>query len=100
MNACIRAIVRSGLQKGIEVTGFVRGYRGLIASEFRVLDSRSVSNILQRGGTMLHTARCPDFQTEEGLRRGAETLCQLHIDALLVIGGDGSFRGAHDLGRY
>ncbi|MFH0907340.1 MAG: 6-phosphofructokinase [bacterium] len=100
MNACIRAIVRAGLQKGLEIMGFVRGYQGVVAGDFRLLDSRSVSNILQRGGTILHTARCPDFQTEEGLQRGAKTLSQVQVDALLVIGGDGSFRGAHELSRF
>lgn len=100
MNACIRAIVRVGLQVGFEIIGFLRGYEGVVRRNFVDLNSRSVSNIIQRGGTILHTARCPEFQTEGGLRTAADVLTGLNVGALLVIGGDGSLRGCHDLAKH
>lgn len=100
MNACLRAIVRTAVARGAEVIGFRRGYRGVLERDCAALDSRAVSNIIQRGGTILHTARCPEFQAVEGRQRAAESLTTLGIHALLVIGGDGSLRGAHDLARY
>lgn len=100
MNACLRAIVRTALDRQAEVIGFRKGYRGVLDRDFIELDSRSVSNIIQRGGTILHTARCPEFEPPEGRRRAAESLTALQVNALLVIGGDGSLRGAHDLTNY
>lgn len=100
MNACIRAIVRTALGHRLSVLGFRRGYQGLVCGEFEELHSRSVSNIIQRGGTVLRTARCAEFETEQGLRRAAIVLRAQRVDALLVIGGDGSLRGCRDLANY
>jgi len=97
MNAAVRAVVRSGLVHGLEVYGIQRGYQGLLNGEIREMDLRSVGDILQRGGTILQTARCQEFMTPEGQRRGAEMLREHGIDALVVIGGDGSYRGAQKL---
>ena len=97
MNACIRAAVRAALSKGMEVVGIRRGYFGLVNDDVIEMDDRSVSGIIQRGGTMLFTARCPEFNTEEGLQKGYDTLKRRGIEGLIVIGGDGSFRGARDL---
>ena len=97
MNAAIRAVVRTGIAKGLNVKGIMRGYAGLLKEEIIDMDSRSVSDIIQRGGTILYTARCAEFRTEEGQQRGAE-ICRKHgIDGLVVIGGDGSFAGAQKL---
>ncbi len=97
MNAAIRAVVREGIARGKTVKGIRKGYTGLLAEEIIDMDTRSVSNILQRGGTILQTARCPEFLTEEGQKRAAE-ICRKHgIDGVVVIGGDGSFRGAQKL---
>mgnify|MGYP003292238364 CR=1 FL=1 len=97
MNAAVRSIVRSAEALGIRVKGVMRGYNGLIENQFVDLDIRSVSDILQRGGTMLYSARCPKFKTEEGLTEAIRN-CQANgIEGLIVIGGDGSFRGARDL---
>ena len=99
MNAAVRAVVRTALNAGIEVYGVVRGYNGLIKDELIPLDLRSVSNILQQGGTKLFTARSPEFMTLEGQQKGAET-CRKHgIDGVVVCGGDGSFRGAQKLSQ-
>lgn len=100
MNACIRAIVRTAIQKGASVVGFLRGYFGLVNREFEEMTSRSVSNIIQRGGTILRTGRCAEFEKEDGLRKAAANLTSLDIDALLVIGGNGSMRGCMDLMQY
>lgn len=94
MNAAIRAVVRTGIAKGLNVKGIMRGYAGLLKEEIVDMDSRSVSDIIQRGGTILYTARCSEFRTEEGQKLGAE-ICKKHgIDGIVVIGGDGSFNGA------
>ena len=97
MNAAIRAVVRAGIAMGMNVKGVRRGYAGLIDGDIVDLDARSVSDIIHRGGTMLYTARCPEFKTQEGVDRAVET-CKKHgIDGIVVVGGDGSFRGARDL---
>ena len=97
MNAAIRAVVRAGIAMGMNVKGIRRGYAGLIEGDIVDMDARSVSDIIHRGGTMLYTARCPEFKTEEGVDKAVES-CKKHgIDGIVVIGGDGSFRGARDL---
>ncbi len=93
LNAAIRAVVRTGIFHGAEVVGVYRGYEGLIEGVFKSLDSHDVSNILQRGGTILKTARSERFKTVEGRKRAYENLIKEGIEALVVIGGDGSFRG-------
>ena len=99
MNACIRAVVRTAINSGLNVKGIMRGYAGLLQEEIVDMDSASVADIIARGGTILYTARCPEFMTEEGQKRGA-AICRKHgIDGLVVIGGDGSYRGAGDLSR-
>ncbi len=100
MNAAIRAVVRYGIYVGMEVVGIERGYQGLLDGDFVPLDMRSVSNIIQRGGTMLRTARCPDFKTPEGQQRGVDRLREQGIEGLIVIGGDGSFMGAKALSEH
>lgn len=94
MNACIRAVVRTALYFGMEVYGIQRGYQGLIDDEMVPMQMRSVSNIVQRGGTMLMTARCLEMLTRDGQQKAVNTLKKRGIDGLVVIGGDGSFRGA------
>ena len=97
MNAAIRAVVRQALSKGKKVKGIKRGYAGLLNEEIIDMDVTSVSDIIQRGGTILYTARCKEFVTPEGQQEGAK-ICRKHgIDGLIVIGGDGSFRGAQKL---
>lgn len=91
MNACIRAVVRSALYFGIEVYGIERGYQGLIDDEMVSMDMRSVSDIVQRGGTKLRTARCLEMLTKEGQKKAVRTLEARGIEGLVVIGGDGSF---------
>lgn len=97
MNAAIRAVVRAGIAMGMNVKGIKRGYAGLIDGDIVDLNARSVSDIINRGGTMLYTARCPEFKTEEGVLKAVETCKKEGIDGIVVIGGDGSFRGARDL---
>ncbi len=94
MNAAVRAVVRTGIQKGYRMVGIQHGYNGLLNSEYFVMDLRTVSNIIQRGGTVLYTARCLEFMTSEGQDRGAARCHEIGIDALVVIGGDGSYQGA------
>lgn len=94
MNAAIRAVVRAGISNGIKVKGIYRGYSGLIDDEIRELSSQDVSGIIQRGGTILKSSRCPAFQTPEGRKTAYDTLVKEGIDALIVIGGDGTFTGA------
>ena len=97
MNAAIRAVVRAGISMGLNVKGIRRGYAGLIEGDIIDMDARSVSDIIHRGGTMLYTARCPEFKTQEGVDKAIAS-CKAHgIDGIVVIGGDGSFRGARDL---
>lgn len=97
MNAAIRSIVRSGIAKGIRVIGIRRGYNGLINGDMIELNLRSVSDIIHRGGTILYTARSPEFKTEEGMQKAVHVCKEMGIDGIAVIGGDGSFRGASDL---
>jgi len=94
MNAAIRAVVRTGIYYGFEVHGIMRGYQGLIEDDISKLDSRSVANIIQRGGTVLKTARCKEFFDYEGRKQGYQNLKKRGINGLVIIGGDGSFRGA------
>ena len=97
MNAAIRAVVRTATHNGINVKGIMRGYAGLLQEEIVDMDSTSVSEIIHRGGTILYTARCQEFTTAEGQKKGAE-ICRKHgIDGVVVIGGDGSFQGAGKL---
>ena len=97
MNAAIRAVVRTAINKGLKVKGIMRGYAGLLEEEIVDMESTSVSDIINRGGTILYTARCKEFTTAEGQQKGAD-ICRKHgIDGMVVIGGDGSFRGAGKL---
>ena len=97
MNAAIRAVVRVAINKGLKVKGIMRGYAGLLEEEIVDMESTSVSDTINRGGTILYTARCKEFTTPEGQQRGAE-ICRKHgIDGMVVIGGDGSFKGAGKL---
>jgi 6-phosphofructokinase 1 len=99
MNAAIRTIVRKAAAKGWEVFGFERGYSGILAEKYQRLGSSDVSDILQRGGTVLKTARCPEFATEIGQKKANEILSRIGLDGLIIIGGDGSFRGAQVLNQ-
>ena len=97
MNAAIRAVVRTALVNGKKVKGIMRGYHGMLEEKIIDMEASSVSDIIQRGGTILGTARCEEFTTKEGQEKGA-AICKKHgIDGLVVIGGDGSFRGAQKL---
>lgn len=99
MNAAIRAVVRKAIANGVVVKGIKKGYQGLLNEEIIDMEKRNVSDIIQRGGTILGTARCSEFRTEEGQKKGAE-ICRKHgIDGIVVIGGDGSYRGAQALSR-
>ncbi len=99
MNACIRAVVRSSLARGIECVGIRRGYAGLIAGDFMEMDNASVSRIINRGGTMLYTARSEEFMTEAGRANALATCKLLGLDGIVAIGGDGTFRGAQELSK-
>ncbi|MEK7850354.1 MAG: 6-phosphofructokinase [Deltaproteobacteria bacterium] len=99
MNAAIRAVVRSAMDRGCEVYGFLRGYSGVIGNNYRVMDSRAVSGIIQRGGTILQSARCEEFKTEDGQDAALKNLKGLRIEGVVVIGGDGSLRGANALSK-
>jgi 6-phosphofructokinase 1 len=99
MNAAIRSVVRYACAQKIEVIGISRGYAGLINEELKVLDHRSVSNIISRGGTILKTSRCPEFTTDEGQRRAVEVIKKNAIDGLVLSGGDGTYRGGVVLAR-
>jgi len=94
MNACIRAIVRYGISRGLEIVGIRRGYRGILEEDFVKLGRRSVANIIHRGGTILETARCEEMKTDEGVRKASGILQRKGIEGLITIGGDGTFRGA------
>lgn len=97
MNPAVRAVVRTACQRGIKVYGVDRGYTGLINGDIHEMNLRSVSDIITRGGTILYSARCPEFKTEEGLQKAVTTCKKFGIDGMVIIGGDGSFRGARDL---
>ena len=99
MNAAIRAVVRTGIFYGLEVYGIMRGYQGLIEDDIFQMESRSVANIIQRGGTILKTARCKIFHKPEGRQQAFEILQKRGIDGLVIIGGDGSFRGAVEFSK-
>ncbi len=97
MNAAVRAVVRTACENGIRVLGVIRGYHGLINGDFVEMDLRSVSDIIHRGGTKLYSARSTEFATEEGMQKAIRTCKEHGIEGVVVIGGDGSFRGARDL---
>ena len=99
MNAAIRAVTRVAHSKGLQVLGFERGWDGLLTNTYKHLTPRTVGGIIQLGGTMLHTLRCPEFEKPEGVEQATETLSLNEVDGLIVIGGDGSFRGALELSR-
>lgn len=100
MNAAIRAVTRKAIQNGMKVMGIMKGYQGLLNEEIHEMSPRDVSDTIQRGGTILRTARCEEFKTEEGQAKGAE-ICKKHgIQGLVVIGGDGSYRGAQKLAEH
>ncbi len=94
MNACVRAVVRTGIYHGLEVFGIMRGYTGMVENDIFKMEGRSVANIIQRGGTILKTSRCKEFFTPEGRKKAYDNLKKHGIDGLVIIGGDGSFRGA------
>lgn len=100
MNASIRAITRTAIDNGVEVIGILGGYSGLIKGDLVPLTPRSVSNVITRGGTMLYSDRCPEFKSEEGMAKAIKTCRDNQIDAIVAIGGDGTFRGATDLTRH
>lgn len=100
MNAAIRGVVRIACSQKFQVLGFRRGWEGLITNTLTQLTPRTVSGILQLGGTILHTSRCPEFEKKEGIGKAAETLTSNHVDGLVVIGGNGSFKGALELSAY
>jgi 6-phosphofructokinase 1 len=100
MNAAIRAVVRTGIYHGMQVMGIRKGYNGLISGDIEELSLRSVSDIINRGGTVLQTARCPLFRTEEGIKKGISMAKVFGLDAIVVIGGDGSYRGARDMSTF
>lgn len=100
MNAAIRSVVRSAIARGVECMGIYRGYRGLIEGDIKLLDMRSVSNIINHGGTVLYSDRCPEFKTEEGMNAAIANCHRFGIDGIVAIGGDGTFRGATDLTEH
>lgn len=100
MNACVRAVVRTALYHGIECYGIRRGYNGLISGDIIRLDEKSIAHIINRGGTILYTARSMEFMTEEGQRKAVSTCKFLGLDGIVAIGGDGTFRGAQALSRH
>jgi len=97
MNAAVRAVVRTGIYSGFRVVGIRRGYNGLINGDVVSMDASSVGEIIHRGGTILHTARCEEFKTSDGLKRAANVIDVFNIDGIVVIGGDGSYKGAQAL---
>ena len=96
MNACIRAVVRSALNENVEISGIMNGYQGMIDGDFLSLGISDVGNIIQRGGTILKTSRCEEFKTPAGMQKALASLNKQGIDALVAIGGDGTFRGANE----
>ncbi|HOD01754.1 MAG: 6-phosphofructokinase [Firmicutes bacterium ADurb.Bin300] len=99
MNAAIRAVVRTGCESGMRVMGIRRGFRGLIDGDMYEMNLRSVSDIIHRGGTILYSARCDEFRTDEGINKAVDVCHEVGLDGLVVIGGDGSFKGASDLSK-
>ena len=99
MNAAVRAVCRSALYKGMEVVGIMRGYNGLLNGEVIEMNAKTVSGIIQRGGTCLYTARCNEFRNMDGVLKGKQKCEEMGLDGIVVIGGDGSFRGAADLSK-
>lgn len=99
MNACIRAIVRSAAHYGIEVAGIRRGYAGLLDGDMIPLDTRKVTHILERGGTFLETSRCEEMKTPQGIQKAVDMMHRKHLEGLITIGGDGTFRGATELSK-
>jgi 6-phosphofructokinase 1 len=97
MNAAVRAVVRVAIYKGLKVSGIRRGYQGLLEGDIFDMDVSSVGDIIHRGGTILQTARCLEFKTDEGLQKGLEMLKMFNIDGLVICGGDGSYKGAYKL---
>lgn len=97
MNAAVRSVVRAGCENGFRVMGIRRGYNGLMQGDMYEMNLRSVSNIINRGGTILYSARSPEFKTEVGLQKALNVAKEVGLDGVVVIGGDGSFRGARDL---
>ena len=100
MNPCVRAVFRTALHHGIECYGIRRGFNGLITGDIIKLDEKNIAHIINRGGTVLYTARCKEFMTEEGQHKAVSTCKFLGIDAIIAIGGDGTFRGAQALSKY
>lgn len=100
MNAAIRAVTRKAISNGMKVMGIMKGYQGLLNEEIHEMSPRDVSDTIQRGGTILRTARCDEFKTEEGQAKGAEVCRKYGIQGLVVIGGDGSYRGAQKLAAH
>ncbi|MBQ2963742.1 MAG: 6-phosphofructokinase [Clostridia bacterium] len=100
MNAAVRAVVRTALYNNMEVVGIRYGYKGLLEEDFIEMNMRNVCDIIHRGGTKIYTARCPEFKEEEAVRRAVEIAKKNGIEGLVVIGGDGSFRGARDLSNF
>ena len=100
MNPCVRAVVRTAIYHGIEVYGIRRGWNGLISGDIVKLDQKSVAHTINRGGTILYTARSKEFMTEEGQRKAVSTCKFLGLDSIIAIGGDGTFRGALALSKY
>jgi 6-phosphofructokinase 1 len=99
MNAAVRAVVRAGIYYGLKVMGIRKGYEGLLKGDIEEMTARSVGDLIHRGGTALQTARSPEFNTEAGVNKAIAIAGVFGIDALVVIGGDGSYRGALDLGK-
>ena len=100
MNACVRSVVRTAMYHGIECYGIRRGWNGLITGDIVRLDEKSIAHIINRGGTILYTARSQEFMTEEGQKKAVSTCKFLGLDGIVAIGGDGTFRGAQALSRY
>ena len=100
MNACVRSVVRTAMHFGVECYGIRRGYNGLITGDIMKLDEKNIGHIINRGGTILYTARSKEFMTEEGQRKAVSTCKFLGLDGIVAIGGDGTFRGAQALSRY
>lgn len=97
MNAAVRAVARAAIAHGVEVMGIFRGYSGLIDGDIRLLELRDVSNIINKGGTILYSDRCPEFTTPEGMAKAVDTCKKMGIEGIIAIGGDGTFRGATEL---